>query len=57
MMLTHSGVIDIGIVLLKFRVALDGQVRLMGPDGQEKRLIWITLILQPKGGLIRDQRS
>ena len=57
MMLANPGVFDISIRLLKLRITFDGKVGFVGPHREEKRLIWITLILQPTGGLIRGQRS
>ena len=47
---------DAGMELFMTLFRRDRIVRLVRPDGQEKRLLWVAFFLQPAARLLRDER-
>ena len=55
--LADAGVLDIGVGFLKLGVALDGEMRFVGPDGDEEGLGGVALFLEPAVGFMGDEGS
>ena len=47
---------DAGMELLITLFRRDRIVRLVRPDGQEERLLWVAFLLEPADSLLRDER-